>query len=355
METSRRTVLGMLAAMPFVTGFGQGRDDFEQLLEQRAAADLFSGTVLLAGPGHATRTWSFGMANKQSGTPVRTGTIFNLASVTKTFTALAIAQLVERGLLAFHDTIESYVDDLPPVTIHQLLTHTSGVGRPARGPGLPGSPDWDTVQEFWDGTMAIIRSTPPRFTPGTRHEYSNDGFFVLGAVVAQVSGMSYFDYVRRHIFGPARMTRTDFYTRPEVLARNDIARPYWTQRDGTRADLTASPFFLFCGGPDSGAYSTVHDMLAYARALRSGELLGPAFTDLITSGKVPVEGRRFYAYGFEDAMAHGRRVFGHSGSGPGRAANLDLVPHDGRVAVILSNYDTTIEPIVASSRDIMTG
>jgi hypothetical protein len=180
-------------------------------------------------------------------------------------------------------------------------------------------------------------------------------FFVLGAVVAQVSGMSYFDYVRRHIFGPARMTRTDFYTRPEVLARNDIARPYWTQRDGTRADLTASPFFLFCGGPDSGAYSTVHDMLAYARALRSGELLGPAFTDLITSGKVPVEGRRFYAYGFEDAMAHGRRVFGHSGSGPGRAANLDLVPHDGRVAVILSNYDTTIEPIVASSRDIMTG
>jgi CubicO group peptidase (beta-lactamase class C family) len=354
MEASRRSMLGLLAAVPFVTGFGPGRDDLQSLLEERAAADQFCGTVLLARPGQATRTWSYGLANRQAGAPVRAGTIFSLASVTKTFTAVAIAQLVERGRLAFHDPLESYVEGFPPVTIHQLLTHTSGLGRPALGPGVPGSPQWASVQEFWDGTMAIIRSTAPRFTPGTRHEYSNDGFFLLGEVVARVGGMSYYDYVRRNIFARAGMRHTDFYTRPQVLARDDIARPYWTQRDGTRADFTASPFFLFCGGPDSGAYSTVADMLAYARALRSGRLLGPALTELVTSGKVPVP-PRFYGYGFEHTIANGHKVFGHSGSGPGRAANLDVTARGGGVAVILSNYDTTIEPIVSRARGLLTG
>jgi CubicO group peptidase (beta-lactamase class C family) len=351
----RRSLLGMMAAVP-LADFESTGGGLERLLKERAEQDLFSGNVLLARHGRPVLTRSYGMANKQLGLPNRADTVFNLASITKTFTAVAIAQLVEQGRLAFHTPAASYVDWLPPeVTIHQLLTHTSGVGRPSVGPGMPGSPEWDSVHEFWDGMLAIIRATPPRFTPGTRHEYSNDGYFVLGAIVAHVSGKSYFDYVREHIFAPAGMTRTDFYTRPQILARNDIARPYWTQRDGSRIDITTSPMFLYMGGPDSGAYSTVSDLLAYARALRSGRLVGRALLDLISGAKVPVPGRHYYGYGFVDAIINGHRVFGHSGSGPGRANNLDIVPRGDGIAVVLSNYDTTIEPIVSQARTIMTG
>jgi CubicO group peptidase (beta-lactamase class C family) len=349
---------------------------FEQFVAQRAAQDLFSGTVLLAHRGHPVLIRSYGMANRQASLANQPDTLYNLASVTKSFTSIAIAQLVQQGRMAFHDTLGTYLDGFPPAfantaTIHHLLTHSSGMGDYSRSPDFPeGRKQWSSAAETMDGVMAIIRKQSetlgdnPPFAPGARYSYSNSGFFVLGAIVEQVSGQSYFDYVRERVFAPAGMTRSDFYTKPQVLARNDIAHPYWTPQPGaSRADFTESEYFGFIGGPADGAYSNIADMLKFTRALRAGRLLSPALVALITSGKVvlspsdqPLEpySIRYYGYGFRNTVVGNELVFGHSGSGAGRATNFDIYPELDWVAVILSNYDTPVAPIVQLERQLVS-
>lgn len=378
---TRRSVLGALGAASVgavlvspSAGAAAGRvprdllpgGAFDRSVAEQAALDRFSGTVLLAHRGRPVLTRSYGMANKQSSVPNRPDTSFNLASVTKCFTGLAILQLAARDLLVLHEKLGTYLDGFPAeiantVTIHQLLTHTSGVGRPALGSGPPpGSEGGTTVEEVFAAVLATIRGLPTQFQPGTRFGYSNDAFWVLGAIVAAVSGQSFVDYARSHIFQPAGMTHTGFFTKPQVLADPMIARPYWTQRSGDRADFTASPFFGFVRGPDSGAYATAPDLVRFTTALMSGKLLPGAYVDLLTSGKFPVparspEARHWHtAYGFETFIVADQRSFGHPGNGPGTATNLDIYPASDWVSSILSNYDTPIDPIIALSRKLIT-
>ncbi|GLY68411.1 serine hydrolase domain-containing protein [Amycolatopsis taiwanensis] len=385
--TSRRSMLGLLGAaslagatlvaVPGAADAATSRSaatpkglrpggEYERFVAEQAAQDRFSGTVLVAHRGRPVLARSYGMANKDRSLPNGPDTVFCVASITKTFTALAIAQLAAQGKLGFHDPLGAHLDGFPAevantVKVHQLLTHDSGIGRPARGEGSPEEATWNSFDEVMDGTLAIIRKTPLQFTPGSKHEYSNDGYFVLAAIVARVTGQSYFDYVRTHIFAPAGMSHTDFYSRPQVLADNTISRPYLTQPDGTRIDFASSPFAPFTiGGPAGGAYSTASDMLAYAGALTSGKLLNPAFTGLMTSGKValpplqPSSQAEFYGYGYDDAIVNGERVFGHSGGGPGIATRLDVFPGLDWVSIVLGNYDTPINPIVELGRKLIT-
>lgn len=371
-RASRRAVLGLLGtagavvAVPSVAhgsvpkGLRPG-GVYDRFIAERAAQDQFSGTVLVAYRDRPVLTRAYGMANKQQAIPNRPDTIFGLRSITKCFTAVAIAQLAQRGKVAFREKLGTYLDGFPAdiagtVTIHHLLTHTSGVGRPAVQTGPQQRVPGDSVEEVWDNTMALIRGLPLRFQPGTQYAYSNDGYFVLGAIVAAVSGLSYYDYVRRHVFTPARMTRSDFCTRPEILANPHIARPYETDRvSGDRVDATARPYFWFVGGPDAGAYSTASDLLRFARALWDGRLLDPVYVHLITSGKVPLpDPGAFYAYGFTDRIVNGRRITGHTGSGLGAANILDTYPDHDWVSIVLSNYDTPIDPIVQLGRHLLS-
>ncbi|NKE61179.1 beta-lactamase family protein, partial [Lentzea sp. PSKA42] len=337
---------------------------YDRFVAEQAAQDKFSGTVLVAHRGRPVLIRAHGMASKEHGTPNRPDTVFWLASITKCFTAIALSQLVQQGKIAFHDTLGTHLAGFPAeiantVTLHHLLTHTSGIGRPAVGNGSPPGLGWNSFDEAMDGTLALVRQTPLRFAPGTRYEYSNDGFFVLGAIIARVSGQPYFDYVREHIFAPAGMSRTNFHSRPEVLANHAIARPYWTQPSG-RADFAASPYAPFTTGPAGGAYSTVTDLLAFARALTAGTLLNPAFTQLITSGKValppaqPPSQTQFYGYGHLEAVVNNQRIVGHSGGAPGAATRLDIHPDRNWISIVLSNYDTTINPVVDLSRQLIT-
>ncbi|MFC0106593.1 serine hydrolase domain-containing protein [Kibdelosporangium aridum] len=369
--TTRRSVLGLLGAAPAMVALPAAAEttettkaaktkdvrSFERFLADQAAQDKFSGTVLLAHRGRPVLVCSHGMAyNSVHNTK---DTIFCVASISKIFTAVAVAQLAQAGKLAFHDPLSRYLDGFPDkVTLHHLLTHTSGLGRPALGSGPP--PTWQSFDEAMTGTLDLVRATPPQFTPpGAEHRYSNDGYWVLGAVVAKVSGLSFFDYVRAHVFRPAGMTRTDYYTKPQVLAAKDIAHPYWTQPSGGRVDGTASPYFPYTNGPAGGVYSTVSDLLAFARSY--GKVLRRPFVDLITSGKVALPPAslpaqtNFYAYGHVDAIVADQRVFGHSGSGPGMANRLDVFPSADWVSIVLSNYDTSVDPIVAAAREAITG
>lgn len=306
-QSTRRTALSLLgtAAVGSVLSTGSAAygyppkalkpgGEFDEYLAQRAEADLFSGTVLLAHRGHAVLTRSYGMADKSRSVPNGRDTIFNLASVSKCFTAVALGQLVQDGEVQLYETLGTYLDgfseEMKKVTIHQLLTHTAGMGNYSEAPEFrPGLKEWASAAEMMDGVMSIIRSreTQPRFIPGTKYVYSNSGYFVLGVIVAQVSGESYHDYVRRHVLAPAGMRRSDLYTRPQVLASRHIAHPYWTQPSGERTDFAMTDYFGFVGGPAEGVYSTAPELLEFVRSLREGRLLNRAFTGLFTSGKVP--------------------------------------------------------------------
>jgi CubicO group peptidase (beta-lactamase class C family) len=292
----RRSLLGILGAAPLAAaaaplthatasarhggtdpgaGKGQGSPPadllpagaYDQHLAALAAQDQFSGTVLLAYQDRPVLARSFGWADKAKNIPNRTDTLFDLASVTKIFTGVVVAQLAAQGKIDFFATLGTYLDGFfaqiaDTVTVHQLLTHTAGMGDYTQTPAfIDGVNTWNSAAAVFNGIMGIIRTLQMEFTPGTKYQYSNTGFYVLGAIVAQVSGQSYYDYMRQHVFSAAGMTRTDFYIRPEQPSNRDIAHPH-ALRNGQHIDVAGEGGFI--GGPDHGAYSSGPDLLARA-------------------------------------------------------------------------------------------
>jgi CubicO group peptidase (beta-lactamase class C family) len=169
--------------------------DFDAYLQQTG----FSGTALVVKYGRSLLGRGYGAADRTRGVLNAPRTRFCIASMGKMFTAVAIAQLVQQGAVSFTDTIGEYLGGFPAdvadtVTIADLLTHTSGLGDVALGTPSP--------PHTLAGTMARIVKEPLQFEPGSRFSYSNDGFIVLGAIIEQVTGLSYADYVRGHIFQP---------------------------------------------------------------------------------------------------------------------------------------------------------
>lgn len=345
----------------------------DQLIGQQAAQGLFSGTVLLASHAEPVLARSYGLANERLSIPNGPGTIFGLASVTKAFTGVAVTQLAQQGKLRFDDTLGTYLPGFPAevadtVTIHQLLTHTSGMGDYITDRGLQSElGGFTSAAQEWAAILAVISQQPLLFQPGTQWSYSNSGFFTLGAIVAQVSGQSYYDYVRQNIFAPAGMTSTGFYTKAELRSNANVAHPYATQKQngsGPRYDFLQSAYAPFIGGPDGGGWSTAPDMLRFASALWQRRLLDPSFTGIATSAKAPLPvsvadggaNADFYCYGLGETVLNDQRIVWHNGGGPGISTDLDTYPDLGWVAIRLENYDTasSSSPIDTLIRDILT-
>lgn len=338
--------------------------EFDQFLRSQAEQDLLSGNVLLAYRGRPVLSRSFGVADKALSVPNKPNTLFALASVTKAMTAAAVLQLAERGAVALPATLGTYLPDFPAeiaaVTIHQLLSMTSGLGNYYSDPAwLSESKTWTTAAQVLDGTIAFIKNQGLQFAPGTGYSYSNSGFVVLGEIVQEVSGQPYWDYMRQNVFSRAGMSRTDFYTRPQLLeldTNHELAHPYGSQQSGGRMDVLGTSMYI--GLPDGagGRYTTAGDMLSFAGSLQDGTLLDAARAKQILNGKFPVTPSEttnpavppdvsrhweswVIGYGLEDTVINGEHVLGHSGNGPGIATGLDVYPDLDWIAVILENYD----------------
>jgi CubicO group peptidase (beta-lactamase class C family) len=321
---------------------------YDLFLQQQAEEDQFSGNVLLAHDGREVLARSSGMADKARSIPNSPNTLFALASVTKSMTATAILQLAQAGKIALEATLGNFVSGFPSqiadtVTVHQLLTMTSGMDNYYFDPAwFPQSKQWSTPSEVLDGTLAFIRQQPLRFIPGTQYYYSDSGFVVLGAIVAQVAGQAYWDYMRQHIFDKAGMGRTDFYTRPQVLAllaTGELAHSYGTPRGGgPRVDMSGHPMFI--GLPDGagGPYTTAPDMLAFAMALQNSTLLDSAYAQFLLNGKAPLSLKDgfglptdtvqawYTGYGLEDFVVNNKHILAHSGNGPASRQTWTFIP-----------------------------
>ena len=327
-------------------------DRFDRYVSGLASIDQFSGAVLVATGDRVLLQKAAGFANRDHGVPATIRTKFNLASMTKMFTAVAVAQLVEAGKLSYDDPAVKFVPDLlhgeraPRVLIRHLLSHTSGLGDfldRVTGPARL----YRTIDEM----ARLLADDSIAFEPGTRYRYSNSAFLVLGAMVQRISGESYFDYVQSHIFTPAGMTDTAFVEVDAVVPA--IAVGYERRAGFGNAGLSNTLFQLpVKGSPAGGAYSTVGDLFRFSAALRRNRLVSRAGTELLLSPK-PNAPRYGYGFYIEDPA---RRIVGHAGGYFGAANNLDMVLDEDFTIVVLSNVGahgpSTFSALVAYGRGL---
>ena len=306
-------------------------------MDEMAAADRFSGAVLLARDGKTVFAQAYGLADREKKTPNTLKTRFRLGSMNKMFTAVATLQLVQSGKLDLKAPFGNYLTDYPnkdvasKVTVEQLLSHTGGTGD-IFGPEFDKKRlELKTLQDY----VKLYGNRALEFEPGSRWQYSNYGFLLLGVLVEKVSGQSYYDYVRDHIFKPAGMTGTASDPEDQTVADRSIGYTRFT--GGNLQPNTET--LPYRGTSAGGGYSTVEDLSKFATALQTHKLLNAQYTEMLTTGKTETPGGGKYAYGFQDAMISGTRCFGHGGGAPGMNGELKICPGPGYVIVVLANMD----------------
>jgi CubicO group peptidase (beta-lactamase class C family) len=244
--------------------------ELRTLLETQAAQGTFSGAVLLAQGDRVLFREAYGLASREAGVPNRPETRFNLGSINKSFTRLAIEQLAAAGRLKLSDTLDLWVPEYPAekarkITLQHLIEHRGGTGD-FFGPRYDAA-DRSRLRTLRDW-LPLFADLPLAFEPGTRQQYSNAGYLLLGLVVEKASGQSYDDYVRENIFAPTGMSST------AALAVDDAtpnrATGYTRELGDSLQDNRST--LPFRGSSAGGGYSTVDDLLRFANALRSGRL-----------------------------------------------------------------------------------
>ncbi len=248
----------------------------DALLDSLRRRDEFSGVVVLAREGRPVIQRAIGMADREARRPNTFETAFNLGSINKLFTQIAIRQLEAQGKIALDSTLAAYWPDYPNaevarrVTIRQLLRHTSGIGGNVFADPAGGTRrDLRRLADF----LPLFVREPLQFEPGTRNAYSNAGYVVLGLLVERLSGESYYDYVERHIYRPAGMTRTAHYAVDSLppntavgYTRGNEDAPPSTPRHRNSDELPGR------GSSAGGGYSTAADLIRFIAALRAGRI-----------------------------------------------------------------------------------
>lgn len=312
---------------------------------REAAEDHFSGVVLISRRGRLLTQNAYGLADRERRKPIRLDTKLRVGSMGKMFTTVAVLQLAQSGRLDLNATVGRYLPDYPnreiatTVTVDELLNHAGGTGD-FFGPEFDAHGDrWIDPKDY----IAALGDRPALFPAGSQQAYSNFGFVILGRIVETVSGESYDDYVRRHIFEPAMMSGSGFL--PENVDVASRAVGYTQTADGL---TPATKNQVYRGTPAGGGYSTGPDLIRFADALMGGRLLNPKFLDRLTATgtRLPNGTAAFYDFGGRHT-ADGQLYFGHGGAAPGQNGVLHILPDSGYTIVVLANRDPAISERIA--------
>lgn len=291
---------------------------------------LARGVVLLARGDRLVVEQVTGSADDLSGAPCSRATRFQIASISKQMTAVAVLLLAERGALDVDDSVDRWVPGCPPewrgITLHHLLTHTSGLGHWSDHPmiDLAGPTDPDEL-------LAHFRSVPPLFAPGARWHYSSPGYVLLARAVERAAGRPYADFLATEIFAPLGMTGS-FAGAPRN--RNDVAVGHSGGKPVPSWDLDT----VNVGAGD--VWCSADDLLTWLDVPRRGGLLTPASVARMTTPHAPTGiAAGPYGYGCFLGPLAGERAVHHSGDNAGFKAFAAWLPESDRRLVLLSNQD----------------
>ena len=320
-------------------------------LVRQTGENKFSGVVMVAKEGKPVFMKAYGMASKTYQVPNRIDTKFNLASLGKWFTSVAVTQLAEEGKIHFDDPIGMYLKDFPKeaaekVTIRHLLQMRSGWGDYWQNETYQNNRDnLRSVPDY----IAFLKDLPLEFEPGTRMVHSNTSFIVLGAIIEAVSGQDFDTYVREHILKPAGMVNTyPCASRDEPIA--NVATGYTNQNpfdlDKIGHQWSNVYFIAASGTPAGGGYSTAEDFLAFDIALRNHRLLSEKYTNFMLNR---------YQGNVNEAVSVPSFLVRTAGGAPGANTFYVLDFKQGYTIIILTNYDMPVAGALGQNIILMLG
>ncbi|MEZ5428131.1 MAG: serine hydrolase domain-containing protein [Pyrinomonadaceae bacterium] len=293
-------------------------------LEELSRKGEFSGSVLIASGGKPIFSEAYGLADRDRGIVNKTDTKFNLGSINKLFTILAVGILADEGKLSFADRLGKHLPDYPnkeareKVTIEHLLTMQSGIGD-IFGPKYETTPKSKlrSIKDY----LPLFENEPLAFEPGTDRQYSNGGFLVLGAIIEKISGKTYYDFVRQRIFKPIGMSDTESFESGERVA--NMAEGYMFSEESKKLinNVATRPAR---GSSAGGGYSTAPDLLKFANALESGTFPTPKSLNSV-----------------RDPMLNGlgQGILRFAGGAPGINATISNKIKGKYTLIVLSNLD----------------
>ena len=344
MRKSKRTIIKTVFLGVFIVtsilnvSYGQAKvDKLDKLVRAYAEYGKFNGSVLVAEKGNVIYKNGFGLADMEWNIPNQPDTKHRLGSITKQFTSMLIMQLVEQGKLKLDVPISTYLPDYPKkngdvITIHHLLTHSSGIPNMTSFPGFIKNISRNSyspvqlVNLFADSTL--------QFEPGKNYVYSNSGYILLGYIIEKVTGKTYEQVLQENIFTPLKMNNTG-YDHPETLLKN---RANGYQKNGwhyVNADFIDMSVPYAAGA----LYSTVEDLSLWDQALYGNQLLRKENMDLLFTKYDPSG----YGYGWGIGemrlgnAAERIETIGHAGGINGFNTKLTRIPSDKSFIVLLNN------------------
>ncbi|MBU3174849.1 beta-lactamase family protein [Clostridium estertheticum] len=309
--------------------------------------DKFNGTILVAKDDKVLSDKGYGMADSNKKIVNKPKTAFEIASLTKQFTATAILMLQEKKLLNVQDTVDKYIPDYPDgdkIKIYDLLTHTAGIPdyNQSSIPPINGKHTY-TLNE----SVKLFKNKPRHFESGAKYEYSSSNYILLGYIIEKVSGINYEEYIDKNIFKPLKLIDTGFLTYKAIIKgkANGYYRPKKTDNYTTSFDKEGS--ILPSAG---GIYSTVDDLYTWYNALFDGKLINKeSLNGMITP--------HLHSYGYGliiTKKANGNIMIWDNGSTLGYTSYLGKDINKKYVIIILSNkYAYNVMPIVSGLSNIL--
>ena len=314
----------------------------DSLLKRIHKRHDFNGSILVAKNGKLIFTEEYGYADFNKKTEIDKNSVFQLASVSKQFTATAILILYEKGLIGLDDKVVKYFTNFPyeDITIKQLLNHTSG---------LP--------KYFWLAEHEWKNNKPPTniemiemmaeyklplfFRPGSRFDYSNTGYFVLASIIEKISEKSYGDFLNTNIFEPLQMNNSYVYRFEQDIVKDDQLSGYRLYRRWRHAKISATVNDAIVG--DKNVYSTAEDLLKWINGLNSGKIISKnTLQEMYSKGETKYGRKIPYGYGFRINDKTSEKIIYHNGKWNGFSTSIKQYTDSDLVIITLehSNYNS---------------
>ena len=319
-------------------------------MQAEAAANRYAGVAMVAHDGKIIFEEAVGFSLRSAKLPITRDTRFQLASTGKLFTVVAVAQLIERGIVTLDDSLTKWLPEFAgrsqwsKVTVRQLLGHTSGFGSYWGKKFVERRTSLKTVQDHF----ALFDETEPAFEPGSQFEYSNVGYILLGAVIERASQTDYFSFVQRRVFDAAGMHDSGYFEADEDIPNLAMGYTYKTLPEGSRARLAArthTQLKPMRGNPAGDAISTAPDLVRFCQALLTGKLVGrPVLEQLwqpLHPGPASPGSSAVYRMGLGMLCVKSRfgNPVGHTGGFAGTTSAVFMDPQSSLVAVSLASVD----------------